>query len=84
MLRFAHHKLIQEIGAFGYLCLRHRKWAPFFRAKRDAIRMLPKMLKKRVEIQNKKKVPDRYIQTLLTPITRRELLRQKMIQLVRG
>jgi GT2 family glycosyltransferase len=51
MLRFAHHKLIQEIGAFCYLCIRHTKWRAYFRAKRDALKMLPAMLKKRVQIQ---------------------------------
>ena len=63
MLRFAHHKVIQELGSFCYLCLRHGKWGPFFRAKRDALSMLPVMLKKRAKIQAAKRVPNRYIRS---------------------
>ena len=46
MVRFAHHKILQEVGSFCYLCLRHGKWKAFFMGKRDALRLLPKMLKK--------------------------------------
>ncbi len=82
--RFAHHKLMQEIGAFCYLCLRHMKWLPFFRAKRDALKLLPRMLKKRREVQRHKKVSNRDIQRILTPILGKELIRQKLLQLIWG
>jgi len=84
MLRFAHHKLIQEIGSFCYLCLRHMKWRPFFKAKRDALKMLPVMLKKRREIQANKRVSDLYLKEMLTPIFSQEMVRQKIRQLIRG
>jgi hypothetical protein len=84
MLRFAHHKIVQELGAFGYLCLRHRKWRAFFRGKIDALRMIPKMLEKRADIQRRKTVSNNYLRSLLTPIASRELLRQKIIQLIHG
>jgi len=84
MLRFAHHKLIQEIGAFCYLCLRHGKWQAFFRAKRDAIRMSPSMWRKRKWIQSKRRVSNRYIGSLLTSMFSREMVRQKIIQFIRG
>jgi hypothetical protein len=84
MLRFAHHKVVQEFGSFCYLCLRHMKWRAFFRAKRDALKMLPHMMKKRVEIQRRKTVSDVYIREMLTPIGSKELLRQKLVQFIRG
>jgi GT2 family glycosyltransferase len=84
MLRFGHHKLIQELGSFGYLCLRHGKWGPFFRAKRDAVRLLPVMLKKRAKIQGKKRVPNRYVRSLLTSMFTFSFFRQKMKQLIEG
>jgi len=84
MLRYLHHKLIQEVAAFGYLCLRHGRWKPFLLAKRDAIGMLSNMLKKRSEIQRRRKVSDRYIQQLLTPVLEREYLIRKARQLIRG
>ena len=84
MIRFAHHKIIQEIGAFCYLCLRHGKWRPYFRAKRDALRMLPSMWKKRKEIQRRRRVPNSYLSSIMTPLFSRELIRQKIGQFIRG
>jgi hypothetical protein len=60
------------------------KWSPFFRAKRDALKMIRKMLKKRAEIQKRKIVSDDYIRQMLTPIASKEMVRQKLIQLIRG
>jgi GT2 family glycosyltransferase len=84
MLRFAHHKVIQELGSLCYLCLRHGKWVPFFRAKRDALWMLPVMLKKRGEIQAGKRVPNRYVRSVLTSMFTFSFFRQKMKQLIEG
>jgi hypothetical protein len=84
MLAFAHHKLVQEFGAFSYLCLRHGKWGPFFRAKRDALKMLPKMLKKRHEIQRRQKVSNDYIKGMLTSILNKKWLARKTLQFIRG
>lgn len=84
MLRFVHHKLIQESAAFAYLCLRHGRWKAFFRAKRDALGMLSIMLKKRREIQLRRKVSDRYVKSLLTPVVDRAYVMGKLRQLIRG
>jgi GT2 family glycosyltransferase len=84
MLRFAHHKVIQELGSLCYLCLRHGKWVPFFRAKRDALKMLPIMLKKRAKIQAGKRVPNRYVRSVLTSMFTFGFFRQKMKQLIEG
>jgi GT2 family glycosyltransferase len=84
MLRFAHHKVIQELGAFCYLCVRHGKWGPFFRAKRDALKMLPVVLKKREKIQARKRVPNSYVRSMLTSMLTFSFFRQKMKQLIEG
>jgi hypothetical protein len=84
MLRYLHHKLIQELAAFGYLCLRHGRWKAFLRAKKDAIGMLSIMLKKRREIQRRRKVSDRYVKQILTPVLERAYLIRKARQLIRG
>lgn len=65
MLRFAHHKLLEEIGSFCYLCLRHGKWVPYFRGKIDALKMLPRMWEKRRAIQARR-VPNSYLRSLMT------------------
>jgi GT2 family glycosyltransferase len=84
MIRFAHHKFIQEFGSFGYLCLRHGKWRPFFRAKRDSLKMLPLMLEKRKRIQARRRVPNRYLRSVLTSMFTFGFFRQKMKQFIEG
>jgi GT2 family glycosyltransferase len=84
MLRFAHHKIAQEMGSFCYLCLRHGKWGSFFRAKRDAVRMLAVMLKKRREIHAGKRVPYRYVRSVLTSMFTFDFFKQKVKQLIKG
>jgi GT2 family glycosyltransferase len=84
MLRYAHHKLIQELGSFFYLCIRHGKWTAFFRAKKDALKMFPLMWRKRKEIQSMKRVSDSYIKKLLSPMFTWAFLKQKLRQLIEG
>jgi GT2 family glycosyltransferase len=84
MVRFAHHKIIQEVGSFCYLCLRHMKWRAFFRAKRDALKMLPVMLGKRKRIQRRRRVSNHHIRRLLTSYFSSAIIRQKILQFFRG
>jgi len=84
MLRCAHHKLIQELGSFFYLCIRHGKWMAFFRAKKDALKMFPLMWRKRKEIQSMKRVSNSYIRKLLSPMFTWAFLKQKFRQLIEG
>lgn len=84
MLRFAHHKLMQEIGSFCYLCLRHGKWAPYFRGKIDALRMLPRMWKKRRAIQARRRVPNSYLRSLMTSMFTLDFAAQKIRQMIKG
>jgi GT2 family glycosyltransferase len=84
MLRYAHHKLFQELGSFLYLCIRHGKSGAFFRAKKDALRMFPLIWRKRKDIQAKKRVPDTYLRELLSPMFTRAFLKQKFRQFIEG
>jgi GT2 family glycosyltransferase len=84
MLRFAPHKFCQEIGSFCYLCLRHWKWRAFFKAKRDALRMLPAMWRKRQAIQARRRVSSAYIRSLMTSMFTFDFAIQKIRQLIRG
>jgi GT2 family glycosyltransferase len=84
MLRFAHEKLLQEIGSFCYLCLRHGKWLPYLRAKRDALRMLPGMWQKRRVIQARRRVSNAYVRTLMTSMFTWDFVRQKIRQFITG
>jgi GT2 family glycosyltransferase len=84
MLRYAHHKIFQEIGSFCYLCLRHGKWAPYLKAKRDALKMLPQMWEKRRSIQARRRVSSSYLQSLMTSMFTLEFAGQKFRQMIRG
>jgi len=84
MIRFLHHKLIQEIAGFCYVCLRHGRWMPFLRAKRDAVRMLPSMLTKRRDVQRHRKVSNEYVKQILTPIFDWDYLSRKARQILDG
>lgn len=84
MIRFAHHKWSQELGSLCYLCLRHGKWRAYFKAKRDALRMLPGMWRKRREIQARRRVSNAYIRALLTPMFTWDFVRRKFWQLIEG
>lgn len=84
MLRYAHHKLLQELGSFFYLCIRHGKWKAFFRAKKDALKMVPLMWGKRKEIQTMKRLSDGDIRRLLSPMFTWAFLKQKFRQLIDG
>jgi GT2 family glycosyltransferase len=84
MIRYFHHKIFQEIGAFCYLCLRHGKWKPFFRAKRDALKMLPVLIRKRREIQARCRVSTTYLQSMLTSVFNKAWLQRKISQFLQG
>jgi GT2 family glycosyltransferase len=84
MLRFAHHKVIQEIGSFCYLCLRHGKWRPYLRAKIDAVKMFPRMWKKRRAIQAKRRVSNAHLRSLMTSMFTFDFLWQKLRQMIQG
>ncbi len=84
MLRFAPQKLLQEIGSFCYICLRHGKWGAYFRAKRDALRMFPLMRQKRKDIQSRRRVSKFYLRSMMTPLLSMALIRQKIRQFIYG
>jgi GT2 family glycosyltransferase len=81
MIRYLHHKLIHELGSIIYFCIKRGKWGPVFKGKLDAIKMLPQLLGKRKEIQRKKRVTNRYLNTVLTPIFDRRMLKGKIKRL---
>ncbi len=84
LLRYAHHKMMQEAGSFCYLCLRHRKWRPFFKAKRDALQMLPIMWQKRRAIQARRRVPNSGLRSLMTSMFTFNFAWQKIRQMING
>jgi len=81
MIRYLHHKLIQELGTISYFCVKKGMWGPVLRGKRDAIRILPRLLRKRREVQRRRKVSNRYLNSVLTPIFNKSLVKEKVKRL---
>jgi GT2 family glycosyltransferase len=78
LIKYFHHHLVQEIGSIVYFCLKHQKWRAYFRANVSFLSLLPKMIKKRRAIMENKKVSDRELEQILTPLFQPGLLRQKI------
>lgn len=57
---------------FLYFGVKHKKLSLYLKAKRDAIRLLPKILIKRRAIMNNKKVNNRYLYSVMTPFWQKE------------
>jgi hypothetical protein len=61
-----------------YFAIRHKRLRLYFKAKVDAIRMLPKMLKKRSVIMKNRKVSNQYLLNIMTPVWQRDFLMTKV------
>jgi GT2 family glycosyltransferase len=81
ILRYLHHKIVQELGVFIYFCVKRGHWASFFRGKWHALRAFPQLLEKRKLIQARKRVSNEYLQSVLTSIFERKVLKGKLIRL---
>lgn len=61
-------RIVYEVSGFVLFCLIHGKWSPYLKGKYDAVKGLPRMIRKRSSVQ-KKLAPEKIRQDLL-PITR--------------
>lgn len=68
MVRYIHHRLLYEISTFIYYGLIHGKYLPFLRGKCGALRILNSTLIKRRSIQKAKKVTNRHLQSVFSPL----------------
>jgi len=70
--------LIGMLTEFVYFAIKHRRLRLYFKAKLDALRMLPKMLKKREAILRNRKVTNRYLLSMMTPVWQKDFLMTKI------
>ena len=76
--------MIGFIGEFIYFIVKHNKYRPYLRAKSEAIRNIPKAIKKRSSVKKLKKIQDGYLLSLLVPIWEHGYLSQKAKKLLHG
>ncbi len=74
MVRYLHHKVVQEIGGLFYFCVIRGQWRAYLKGKLDFLRNFPLILAKRKGIQQKRVVSIRYLRSILTPVLDRRLL----------
>jgi hypothetical protein len=68
---------------FLYFGIRHRKAALFCRAKLDAVRMVPKMLKKRKKILGMRRVNVKYLYGIIATVFNREFFYSKTTKFIK-
>lgn len=73
--------LIGTIMEFIYFGIKHRHLKLYLKAKIDAIKMLPKMLKKRSIIMRNRKVDNKYLLSIMTPIWEKNFMKSKIRKL---
>lgn len=66
LIQYLPEMIIGYIVEFCYFGIRHLKWKIFLKAKLDALKLFPIMLRKRKHII--KKVDNKYIRSLITPL----------------
>ncbi len=74
--------LIGTVTEFIYFALKHGHLKLYFRAKVDALRMAPRMLKKRKEITKIRKATNRQIAAIMTPLWEGSVLKGKVKKLI--
>jgi hypothetical protein len=77
LIMYLPQMMIGYIVEFSYFGIRHMKWKLFLKAKIDALKLFPAMLRKRKHII--KKVDNKYIRSLITPLfSDRSFMLQKL------
>jgi GT2 family glycosyltransferase len=70
--------IIGTVTEFIYFGLKHKKFILFFRAKIDALRGLPGMLKKRAEIMKNRRANTKYLLSVMTSVWQKDFLKFKI------
>lgn len=79
--KYLHHQIIQEIGSFAFFVIRHKKIGIYFRANFDFIKHLPRLLSKRRKNLKLKKITNRELERILTPLLQSQVLIAKIKKL---
>lgn len=70
MIRYLPQRIIYELSSCAFFCLKKGKWGPFLRGKKDAIKKIPLMLRKRRAVQKMVRLRHEEIKAGLMPISR--------------
>jgi hypothetical protein len=76
--------IIGMLTEFVYFAIKHKRFRLYFKAKMDALKMLPKMIKKRKVIMKHKKVSNNYLHSIMTSVWQGDFLKAKIKKLFYG
>ncbi len=76
--------ITSEISEFVFFALKNKRFSLYFKAKIDALKLIPLMLKKRKLIMKNKKVSNKYIISILTPVWEEDFLLSKLRKFFHG
>lgn len=77
-LRYLPELVLGTIAEICYFAIKHGKVRLYIKAKIDAIKLFPEMLRKRKQILNSMKVDTKYLYSIMTPVWNREFLAWKL------
>jgi GT2 family glycosyltransferase len=80
LFRNIPQRIIYELCSFAFFCIKKGKWGPFLKGKKDALKKIPIMLKKRKDIQRLVRLTRIEIESGLMPITKYIMLRLQNIK----
>ena len=83
-LRCLPEFILGAISEFLYFVVKHKQLKLFVKAKKDAIKMFPRMWEKRKMIMKTKKVTDRYLLSIMTPIWQKDFFKAKLGKFLHG
>jgi len=70
--------VVGMLTEFIYFAIKHRRLRLYVKAKGDAVRLLPRMLKKRAIIMKNRKVDYKHLLGILTPVWEKDFLKTKI------
>lgn len=77
-VRYLLEFILGGISEFLYFAVKHRYLILYFKAKLDAVKMFPVMLKKRKDIMKAKKIANRDLRNITTPLLKKTFLKRKL------
>jgi GT2 family glycosyltransferase len=83
-LRCSLEFLCGVITEFTFFAIKQRRPILYFKSKIDAVRMLPRMLKKRSVIMKNRKVSNAYLLSIMTPVWKKKFLATKIKKFLRA
>jgi GT2 family glycosyltransferase len=72
------------VSEFLYFAIKHRRFRLFVKAKKDALKLLPLMLRKRKSIMKTKKVSNSYLISIMTPAWQKDFFKAKLGKFLDG